>query len=198
MEKEGQGLSISTLILIVLGVVVLVVIVIGFISGTDFLFEKFGLLPGQSLETVAQSCNIAATANLRVDYCQEFKEVKIDGKKQYVNCEFDDLRGSIGDTLDCGGRDYVREKCSSLLKGDTRLDPNAIIVNGLSCESWGVNRETKLCSDLAVKTKGEVGEWVTGSSQCLRLGGTTKTGEVTSGAEQKNVVGQECCVYVPK
>jgi len=93
--KRGQeGMSIGTLLLIILGVVVLVILILGFTMGFEYIFDKIGLLPGQSLETVAQSCAISVQGDLMVDFCS-FKEVKVDGKKQYVNCNDDRLEPSI-------------------------------------------------------------------------------------------------------
>ncbi len=88
MNRKGQeGISIGTLLIIVLGVVVVVVLILGVTGNLNFIFEKINLLPGQSLETVAQGCNIAAKTGLKVDYCDTFKKIKIDGKTEYINCE---------------------------------------------------------------------------------------------------------------
>lgn len=86
--KKGQeGVSLGTLLLLILGIVVVVVLIIGFTQGFDFIFGKFRLLPGQSLQTVVESCNVAAELKLSADYCSEFKQIKVDGKNEYVNCQ---------------------------------------------------------------------------------------------------------------
>lgn len=108
-SRKGQDLSITTLILIVLGVVVLVLLVLGFTKGWDWITSKFDILPGQSLETVAQSCKIAVQSNLIVDFCS-FKAVKVDGVSQYVNCMDSRVTPSIS------GEDNYNEvsaKCAS-------------------------------------------------------------------------------------
>lgn len=104
MEREGinkkaQELSITTLILIVLGVIILVLLVLGFTKGWDFIFGKFDLLPGQNLEAVAQSCKVSAQSGLKIDYCG-FKKIKLDSKTEYVNCLDDRLQGSLSDVAD--------------------------------------------------------------------------------------------------
>ncbi|MDP4039375.1 MAG: hypothetical protein Q8P57_02240 [Candidatus Pacearchaeota archaeon] len=85
MEKKGD-VTITTIILIVLGLVVLVFLIVGSTKGFDFIFGKFDTAPGQALETVAQSCILAAQADLLVDFCS-FKEVSIDGKNNFINCK---------------------------------------------------------------------------------------------------------------
>ena len=112
-NKRGQDFSITALLLIVLGVVVVAVIILGFVKGWDFVFGKFDLLPGQTLETIAQSCNIAGKGQLRVDYCQ-FKNVKIDGEKQYINCMDGRLGASIEEPLTCESPYTIGDKCREL------------------------------------------------------------------------------------
>ena len=76
VNKRGQDLSITTLVLIVLGVIVLVVVAIGVTQGFD---SVFGWLPGfipQDLEKTTQACNIYAQQDLTTSYCKEFKEIK--------------------------------------------------------------------------------------------------------------------------
>ncbi len=86
-NKKAQGLPISTLILLILGIIVLVVVAVGFIKGWDFIFGKIGILPGD-LEVAAKACDVSGSNNLKTSYCNEFKEVKIAGKKQFVNCDY--------------------------------------------------------------------------------------------------------------
>ena len=86
-NKRGQDLSITTLLLIVLGIIVVVIIIMGFTVGWNFIFDKFKFAPGQNLQVLAKSCEIAVQAELQVDYCQ-FKKLDSD---QYVNCNYDKL-----------------------------------------------------------------------------------------------------------
>ena len=87
MNRKGQeGITIGTLLLLVLGIVVVVVLIIGATSGFGFIFDKFKILPGQNLQAVVKSCETSAELELSVDYCS-FKKIKIDGKNEYINCE---------------------------------------------------------------------------------------------------------------
>lgn len=121
VDKKGQELSITTLVLIVLGVIILVLLVLGFTKGWDFIFGKFDLLPGQNLEAVAQSCKISAQGKLTIDYCS-FKKVDIDGKTEYVNCRDPrvvqaidaDIRNFDGYPINCVSPYTDNEQCAKL------------------------------------------------------------------------------------
>ena len=108
MSRKAQELSITTLVLIVLGVVILVLLILGFTQGWDWIISKFSILPGQSLETVAQSCNIAAQGGLAIDFCS-FKKVKVDGRTEYVNCEDSRIEAGLSPDIDFSD---VRSRCA--------------------------------------------------------------------------------------
>ena len=149
-NKKGQeGITLGTLLLIILGVVVVVVIIIGATSGFGFIFDKLKLAPGQSLETKTQACIVAAKTNLNADFCREFDEVEIAGVEQYVSCDFASIRAAVDaaegvtSVPDCD--ETVRNAdaaafCGSLdkdgkLKGDTKVD-------GSICTVWTSNAPT--------------------------------------------------------
>jgi hypothetical protein len=119
MNKRGQDLSIGTLILIILGIAVLVILIIGFTSGWDFLISKFSIAPGQALESVAQSCLISGNNNLALDFCS-FKEVKIDGKNQWLNCEDPRIEAANGNDYD----NAKKPVCSALTGEGLKYTPN--------------------------------------------------------------------------
>src|SRR3989338_1828615 len=125
MGKKGQeGMSLGTLLFIILGVVILVVLIVGFSQGFDFIFGKFNLLPGQSLQTVVESCNIAGELKLSADYCSEFKQIKVDGKAEYLNCEDkrvqqnmkQELRGELKCDMDANNLKPEAAKCIKLIE----------------------------------------------------------------------------------
>lgn len=143
MNKSGQGLSITTLILIVLGVVVLVVVILGFTIGFENIIGKFRLVP--ELEPVAQLCQTSVQQGFETSYCKDFKEVKIGGKTQYVNCDYSGLafEGKGGITCDVAPKDteevaYCKRVRTS--QGDKFKDD--ILVNGKECgKGWKVTKE---------------------------------------------------------
>ena len=139
-NKRGQeGMTLTTLLLIVLGVVVLAVIIIGATSGFDFVFGKFKLLPGQDLQALAATCNIAAKNDLKIDYCKQFKEVKLpSGQKSLVNCGYlkeQNLLDKDSATLDC----VINEEalfCKSLKDKEGSKYDEKTNVNGKACDAW--------------------------------------------------------------
>ncbi|MBX4196461.1 hypothetical protein KW805_02655 [Candidatus Pacearchaeota archaeon] len=136
-DKRGQDLSITTLILIILGIIVLVFIVLGFSLGWDYIFGKIGLVPGQSLETVAQGCNIAIQGKLNVDFCQ-FKSAKIDGRKEYINCLDTRLTPSIKGTLLSCPSTIKFDQCKKLIENK---EYNVYINNDLVGQNTSVATE---------------------------------------------------------
>jgi len=137
-SRRGQeGLTLTTLLLIVLGIVVVVVLIIGFTSGFNVIFGKFKFLPGQDLEAVAQSCVVSANAGLLIDYCS-FKEVDFEGEKQFVNCIDGRLQPSINAKLTSGSTkpsctDSVKTYCGNV---DAK-DLDKTLVNGGTCKAQG-------------------------------------------------------------
>jgi len=82
-NKKGD-VTISTVILIVLGLAVLVLLIIGFTKGWDFFFGIFDSGPSD-LQTVAKACIGYVEASLSIDFCK-YRLVEIDGKDELVNC----------------------------------------------------------------------------------------------------------------
>lgn len=151
MEKRGQQLSITTLLLIVIGVVVAVVLIIGFTQGFDFIFGKTEFLPGQTLEALVQTCGVAGQNELVADYCKTFKEVELNGRKRFVNCQYSEIENLVGEkklrsqnSESLCGTEEINAKayCTGLGDEATRkkvaFDATSVLVNGKSCKGWGV------------------------------------------------------------
>ena len=124
-------MSITTLVLIVLGVIVLVVVAIGVTQGFD---SVFGWLPGfipQDLEKTTQACNIYAQQDLTTSYCKEFKEIKTPSKvKTYVNCEFSEIQEQLTKKLNCDSNEALTF-CLSLAQDSSFSEKK---VNGKVCK----------------------------------------------------------------
>ncbi len=82
-NKKGD-VTISTVILIVLGLAVLVMLIVGFTKGWSFFFDLFDSGPSQ-LQTVAKACAGYAQASLTIDFCK-YRLIETDGKDELVNC----------------------------------------------------------------------------------------------------------------
>ncbi|MBS3081638.1 hypothetical protein J4416_01705 [Candidatus Pacearchaeota archaeon] len=66
-NKKGD-VTITTVILIVLGLAVLVMMIIGFTKGWSFFFDKFDSAPSD-LQTFGKACVLYAKGGLDIDFC---------------------------------------------------------------------------------------------------------------------------------
>jgi hypothetical protein len=122
-NKKGQeGITIGTLLLIVLGVVVVVVLIIGFTKGFGFIFGKQEILPLQQTQAIAKSCELSATNALAIDFCAE---LKMASKGNYVTCSYDAIKKTLSPdlqtkiTCDPSMNDLLVQKCKDLKPGPT-------------------------------------------------------------------------------
>ena len=128
VNKKGQEMSVTTLILIIIGIVLLVVLILGFTMGWQNLWNKINILGGTSnIETVIQACNLAATSDSTYSYCSEFKQIKVSGKTEYLNCEDSRVTG-LTKTLTCSS-DVAPKFCEGL----TLKAGDIVKVNGKTC-----------------------------------------------------------------
>ncbi len=88
INKKGQGMSISTIVLLVLGLIILVVLVLGFILGWDKIVPWIG--GGTNLNNIATACTTACSTNSVYDYCSVMREVK-DGENDKFEANCNDL-----------------------------------------------------------------------------------------------------------
>ena len=138
-KKAQEGISLGAILLIVLGIIAVVVIVVGLTTGFGFITKIFGVAPGQTLEALAQSCKISAENDLRLDFCS-FKELTIEGKKQFINCEDDRIKATLqiepGLNLPDCVKDLGPEYDAKIFCETEKLDDSKI-VNGKSCLDRG-------------------------------------------------------------
>ncbi|PIN89124.1 hypothetical protein COU60_04640 [Candidatus Pacearchaeota archaeon CG10_big_fil_rev_8_21_14_0_10_34_76] len=131
-NKGQEGLTLTTLLLIVLGIVVVVVIIIGATKGFGFIFGKVDSLPGQSLQTAIESCNIAGKNDLRADYCLDIKKIEMDGVEQYVTCGYLGDKALLDETISpvCG--ETVANFAAFC---DNQKLKDSALVEGITCEA---------------------------------------------------------------
>jgi len=73
-SKKGQGLSTSTVVLLVLGLIILVILVWGFITG----WSAFrGFVNPTNVDTVIQECSQACSLNSEYSYCLAEKTLNV-------------------------------------------------------------------------------------------------------------------------
>lgn len=84
-DKKGQGLQLSTIILIVLGIAVLVFLIFGFYTGWSNLWERITNFAGgkSNLDTIKQGCAVACTGQAQSDWCNDVRTVRF-GKEVTV------------------------------------------------------------------------------------------------------------------
>lgn len=140
MDKKGaEGFSFSTMLAIIFGVVGLVIVVIGFTQG----WEYFGTLLGfasDDLPNAAKACAVylgAEDASLTtLNYCK-YRELTINGQKQWVNCDFiyteaeAKSKDSAGFVKLADGI-CLENYCTETLQKKTEYDGKEW-VNGVSC-----------------------------------------------------------------
>lgn len=74
INKKGQGMSISTIILLILGLVILVVLILGFVLGWDKIVPWLG--GKTNIDTLQNSCATACATNSQYDFCSVKRTVK--------------------------------------------------------------------------------------------------------------------------
>ena len=74
VNKKAQEMSVTAIILIVLGVFVLVVLILGFTVGWSKI--KDFIIPSNNVATIKDSCKIACGTDQTYSYCFEKRELK--------------------------------------------------------------------------------------------------------------------------
>ena len=149
MNKRAQeGMSITTIIGLIIAIVVLVVVVLGFTMGWDYIFDKIRLLPND-LTSATETCKTyAGLESFAIAYC-EYRELRIEGKKQFMNCNH--VHAAAEKVLGAGNVDYeIKEICGVTpvqfcqqlkINEGTKYDGKKIVA-GKSCgagtDNWGV------------------------------------------------------------
>lgn len=74
INKKAQGMSVNTLILIILGVVIMVVLILGFTRGWSNILPWLG--GGDNIDTLQTTCSTACTTSSQYKFCSVQREVK--------------------------------------------------------------------------------------------------------------------------
>ena len=139
-NKRGQELSITTLILIIIGIVVLVLVIAGFTVGFGNLRERLGFIAGGStVDSFAESCRISVATNAEFSFCLDFKRVRFESGAELLNCQ--DSRVNLDTAITCDGDPAVKY-CTDQRTAKGADYDDAIVVNGKNCTLWGVPKPT--------------------------------------------------------
>lgn len=134
LDRKGQNVTITTLILIVLGVIVLVLLVTGFIIGWDRIIDIITI--GGGLDQKLQKCNAAASFDAVFEFC-EYEEVRIEGEKEWVNCEDSRLEPLIAAEVGTANIPECPAEYSRTKFCEENELSNEEYVNGEQCSSSG-------------------------------------------------------------
>lgn len=154
-KKAQEGMTLTTLLAIIVGVVAVVVIVL-FVTG---FFNKVqggtDQLPSD-LQAAVSACEIDGSSGLTADYCSTFRKVTVNGVEQYQTC------ASLSNYLQENKR--LKDSCGTLSDVDPaafcaskKLD-KGILVGSYACDP---TRYPKLagesCSPSATPTQRDAG-----------------------------------------
>jgi hypothetical protein len=105
-SKRGQGMSTSTIILLILGLVILVVLILGFTIGWNKLAPW---LNSNNVDTIKTSCEAACSTGSVYDFCSVSRSVN-DG----TNKKFDATCQALATDTTLKARNYGITECPSL------------------------------------------------------------------------------------
>ncbi|PIN71300.1 hypothetical protein COV77_02750, partial [Candidatus Pacearchaeota archaeon CG11_big_fil_rev_8_21_14_0_20_30_13] len=77
-NKKGQGLSTSTLILLILGLIILVILIWGFVTG----WSNFkSLINPTNVDSVVEDCSSACSIGSQYSYCSGERTLRVNEDK---------------------------------------------------------------------------------------------------------------------
>lgn len=81
INKRGQGMSIETLILIIIGIIVLVILILGFTMGWQ---KVLPWLSSNNVDTIVTQCQASCTTSSQYGFCLQNRSVN-DGTNPVFN-----------------------------------------------------------------------------------------------------------------
>src|SRR3989344_4429968 len=138
MNKRAQeGMSITTIIGLIIAIVVLVVVVLGFTMGWDYIFSFFKK-SNVDVAFITQKCEVLASSGIG-GYCNDRIELS---KNNYVNCPYAVTTFNISlesNIPNCDSDAGAKAICNKLrLEQGDKYNPDKTKVNGKRCTELGV------------------------------------------------------------
>ena len=148
MNKKGQGLTIPTIVIIILALVVLVVLIYGFTVGWGNLFQNIQAFGGRvNVQNVITGCKISCDTNAAFDYCAKERNVVFSRGEDPVSLTCKDLEGRGVNLATCNNVDCTEfEKIINVF----RLDE----VKG-TCEQIAIKGADRTGKDYSTTTECE-------------------------------------------
>jgi len=148
MVRRGNKKAQETwkLISIIIAIVVGIMVILGFTQGWGYIFGKIDQLPNDLVYATGLCATYTSQDSFALSYCG-YQELTIDGKKGFYNCDY--IHDKAEDTLDegagfpkMGGCKITAEKyCEQLKENEDKAFKDSTIVNGETCENWGVTKD---------------------------------------------------------
>jgi hypothetical protein len=110
INKKAQGMSISTIILLILGLVILVILILGFTIGWNKILPWIG--GGNNLGTLKNACATSCATNGQYDFCTVTREVN-DGTNPKFKATCNDLATKVVYTARSYGISPCPDLCTS-------------------------------------------------------------------------------------
>ena len=140
MNKRGQELSTTTVILLILAVLVLVFLILGFSVG----WSKINpFLSKSNVDSISDACNIACNTNQNYAFCSQLRDLRAeDSKLKGVTCNF--LSGNQNLKIK-----YNLAECPT-------ISCNQILSSAITEESAKTNCAEKSIGDIVQYLEGDV------------------------------------------
>jgi hypothetical protein len=105
--KKAQGMSTSTIVLLILGIIILVVLVLGFTLGWSRLVPY---ISSNNIDSIKASCSISCSTDAQFEYCSVLREVNDGNNKKFeetcynLAINYDDRGYGVASCpqIDCG------------------------------------------------------------------------------------------------
>ena len=136
--KKAQGLSITTIILIILGVLVLVMLIIGFTAGWGSI--KDWIAPSNNVQQIVSQCQSACAAGSKYDFCSVERVLKEKGEDEVTgSCKelssntkygIEECNAITCDSGEEGGKTCQGDEVKGTWTTGDCVDPKPNIYNG--------------------------------------------------------------------
>jgi hypothetical protein len=110
-NKRGQGLSTSTIVLIILGVVILAVLLVGFTVGWSKILPW---ISSDNVDSIVTQCSVACSTKSSFDYCTKTRELKSSELPKGVKIATGTCYGFSDESNQANYSKFGIEKCSSI------------------------------------------------------------------------------------
>ena len=122
--KRGQGISLTTILLMVLGVVVVAVLIFGFSMGWDNFWGSISPFGGSAVnvDSIRTACSLACMQKAEYSFCSEKRDLTIEKGKTTTGSCFDFTVNSDLDIKDCDICSGSSSGCKVKGEVDVRCD----------------------------------------------------------------------------